>query len=392
MNTRQNMIVGLAMLLCASAVLAQERFKWSWEDDGKGGKKRVKVAPAKPAPVKPAPSSGGDKPAAKLVLSPAAYEDLLKENVQLRRQMTQQKKDLDLSRGQGARLEREMKGMDQRVTQMTTTLQRLQKERDDAVARAGQELPPPPVVVPPKTIDDQFQEEIKALRAVVADLKAQKPPPPETTDTVSADSQMYKDLERRNVLLQEKLVQVDEERTKAVQLCEQLKRRYERTLAQTEETQRDLRVEIAELRTTVAEREAVTRIRAKEVDALEAALEKERRRAALAVKAFEKIEDARSDIELSAAEKRDHHYNMAIVFAKEGKFDEAETEYKSALQFDPGDADIHYNLGILYDDDLKQPEKAAIHYRRYLKLRPEAPDADQVSEWLMRIQMARPAK
>jgi len=390
MNTRQSASFGLTVLLCASATLAQERFKWSWEDGGTGTKPKPKP---KPAAATPAPSKAATPgtPAAKPALSPSAYEDLLKENMQLRKNLGQQKKDLDLSRSQNARLARDMKGMDQRVTQMTTTLQRLQKERDAAMAQASRKLPEPPVVVPPKSIDDELQEEIEALRAVVADLKAQgKPRPPEPTLGVSPDSDIYRDLERKNVLLQEKLVEIDNERTKAIELCEQLKRRYERTLTQAEEGRRDLRVEIAELKTTVAEREAVIRVRAKEIDTLESALEKEKRRANLAVKAFEKIEENRSDVELAEGEKRDHHYNMAIVYAKEGKYREAEAEYRAALDIDPADADIHYNLGILYDDDLKQPDRAAIHYDRYLKLRPDAPDVDAVNEWLMRIRMRRP--
>jgi tetratricopeptide (TPR) repeat protein len=386
MNTRQSVSLGLIILLCASAALAQERFKWSWEDDGKGGKRRKATSVATPAPAE---ATAPGAPAPKSTLGPSAYDDLLNENMQLRKQIGQQKKDLDLARGQSARLSRDMKGMDQRVTQMTTTLQRLQGERDVAVAKASQKLPEPPVVVTPKSIDDDLQDEIKALRAVVADLKTQRPPPPETTESVSPDSVLYKELEHKNVLLQDKLVDVDGDRTKAVQLCEQLKRRYERTLAQTAESQRALRVEIAELKTTVAEREAVIRVRAKEVDMLESALEKERRRASLAVQAFEKIEENRSDVQLSQQEKRDHHYNMAIVYAKEGKFREAEAEYKAALNVDPGDPDIHYNLGILYDDDLRQPDKALTHYDRYLKLRPDAPDADTVSEWIMRIKMRR---
>ncbi len=381
MNSRQNVSLGLVVLLCASATLAQDRYVWSWEQDGKG--KKTNEAPVRartPAPERPAPRA---------TVSSSAYDDLLKENVQLRKQMGQQEKDVEMMRSQNAHLARDMKGMDQQMTQMTATLQRLQKERDEAVTRASEKLPAPPVVVPPSTIDDELQEEIKALRAVVADLKSQKPPPPEVTETVGPESKMYKDLERKNVLLQEKLVELDEERTRAVQLCEQLKRRCERTLTQAEETQRNLRIEIAELKTTVAERDAVARVRAKEVDAFESALEKERRRAALAVEAFEKIEEDRGTVELSESERRDHHYNMAVVFAKEGKYEEAEAEYKEALKIDPGDADVHYNLGILYDDDLKQPDKAVIHYDRYLRLRPDAPDADTVNEWLMRIRMRR---
>jgi len=78
---------------------------------------------------------------------------------------------------------------------------------------------------------------------------------------------------------------------------------------------------------------------------------------------------------------------MASVYARDGKFAEAENEYLQALRIDPTDADVHYNLGILYDDEMKQPEKAMVHYRRYLQLNPHGPDADQIRNWLMRIEM-----
>jgi len=91
--------------------------------------------------------------------------------------------------------------------------------------------------------------------------------------------------------------------------------------------------------------------------------------------------------QVSEKEKRDMHFNMATVYAKEGRFREAEEEYLRALKVDPTDADSHYNLAILYDEELHDQRRAAMHYRRYLKLRPNAPDVDIVKDWLLNLEM-----
>lgn len=76
------------------------------------------------------------------------------------------------------------------------------------------------------------------------------------------------------------------------------------------------------------------------------------------------------------------HYNLAIIYENSGRFREAAQEYEKTLAICPDDADIHYNLAIVYDDHLQDNEKAIIHYRRYLELRPEAEDYNRVIEWM----------
>ena len=102
------------------------------------------------------------------------------------------------------------------------------------------------------------------------------------------------------------------------------------------------------------------------------------------------LDQARQEVkQVNDREKRDMHYNMAAIYARDGRAAEAVQEYLKALQIDPSDADIHYNLGILYDEDLRDKRKAAMHYRRYLQLRPHGADADQVKTWLMAIDLRR---
>jgi len=76
------------------------------------------------------------------------------------------------------------------------------------------------------------------------------------------------------------------------------------------------------------------------------------------------------------------HYNLAIIYENEGRYKEAAVEYEKVLQLSPDDVDVHYNLGIVYDDFIQDNEKAVFHYRRYLDLSPNAPDAGIVTEWM----------
>jgi len=76
------------------------------------------------------------------------------------------------------------------------------------------------------------------------------------------------------------------------------------------------------------------------------------------------------------------HYNLGIIYENAGRYKEAAEEYEKTLELAPDDADIHYNLAIVYDDHLQDNEKAIIHYRRYLELAPNAPDASMVAAWM----------
>lgn len=76
------------------------------------------------------------------------------------------------------------------------------------------------------------------------------------------------------------------------------------------------------------------------------------------------------------------HYNMGCVYRSAGHFRKAEEAFMSALAINPHDAGVHYNLGILYDDDLDLPKKARRHYELFVSLAPNDKDAGQVYEWL----------
>ncbi len=86
-----------------------------------------------------------------------------------------------------------------------------------------------------------------------------------------------------------------------------------------------------------------------------------------------------------ARELQRYHYNMGCVYKAAREFTRAETEFQRALALNPDDAATHYNLGILYEVDLKQPRKAIAHYERFLELAPNDRDARQVRTWLVAL-------
>lgn len=80
------------------------------------------------------------------------------------------------------------------------------------------------------------------------------------------------------------------------------------------------------------------------------------------------------------------HYNLALTYDESRRYKEALAEYKKALEVAPDDPDIHYNLGVLYDERLYDNKRAIEHYRAYLKLRPNAQDADEVVYWITKAE------
>ncbi len=75
-------------------------------------------------------------------------------------------------------------------------------------------------------------------------------------------------------------------------------------------------------------------------------------------------------------------YNLGVLYVQLNLPDEAIREFLESLSFDPDNPDAHYNLGLLYDNIKENKLKADAHFKKYLKLKPNAPDKVEVESWI----------
>ncbi len=66
--------------------------------------------------------------------------------------------------------------------------------------------------------------------------------------------------------------------------------------------------------------------------------------------------------------------------------------YRKALRVNPELANIHLELGLLYDDKLGDPISAIYHYRQYLELKPDSPKRPLVENFIDRAKLNLIAK
>lgn len=76
------------------------------------------------------------------------------------------------------------------------------------------------------------------------------------------------------------------------------------------------------------------------------------------------------------------HYNLGLAYDETRQHDEALAEYEKALKISQLDPDLHYNMAIIYDEHFNKMAKAIEHYKAYLKLSPNAEDAEKVIYWI----------
>jgi len=75
----------------------------------------------------------------------------------------------------------------------------------------------------------------------------------------------------------------------------------------------------------------------------------------------------------------DYIYNMAFLYARSQMFDAAIQSFLKFLEMNGSDADVHYNLAIIYDQVKKDKHNALKHYEEYIRLDPQADDLYEIS-------------
>ena len=74
--------------------------------------------------------------------------------------------------------------------------------------------------------------------------------------------------------------------------------------------------------------------------------------------------------------------------ANEGDFLKAIALYEQALDNSARSADVHYRLGLLYDDKMNDPLNALHHFKRYLTLAPGGSRATEVKNFMKRDEVS----
>ncbi len=376
-------VVLLGAVLTASHAQDVGDFEWSWEDE-------QEAAAGKSSDASP---SGGQ-------LDPETYNQLLKENLNLRRKLQETDRGSEAMREENARLQREMTRLQSQISDSSKEIARLKNESDDA-ADPEKVTALEAALAAAESAKAKLAQDLDLLKSRVERNQA-KPAAP-SGPTVKPGSDLFTALEGENAELRAKLSEVEDEKDKVIKELREVesevaaKADLEAEMADVSgETAKQkaiihklleripvLESELAETQSREREQSAELSQRERELRALKAELDKREERLKKAERVAALLAKTRSEVQfVGVTRQRDVHYNMGVVFANRGQFKDAEREYLRALRLDPADADTHYNLGILYDQNLRKYRKAASHYRRYLKLRPNAEDANEVRIWI----------
>lgn len=104
----------------------------------------------------------------------------------------------------------------------------------------------------------------------------------------------------------------------------------------------------------------------------------------------QKVDDAPARFKAMAVENNalyketaEMHYNLGVFFTENRKYPNAVKEFERALVFNPNNAKVHYNLGYLYSEELKQHDRAMMHFGRFLEIDPNSKESNDVRAYLL---------
>jgi LysM repeat protein len=84
-----------------------------------------------------------------------------------------------------------------------------------------------------------------------------------------------------------------------------------------------------------------------------------------------------------ADEQREPHFLQGKGRLQALDYAGAIESFERALEVNPRSASAHFELGLLYEEKVKDHAVAIYHYQRFLRLRPEAPHADNFRQRIM---------
>ena len=95
-----------------------------------------------------------------------------------------------------------------------------------------------------------------------------------------------------------------------------------------------------------------------------------------------RIKDMAAQNQTMLKETAEMHYNMGVFFTENKQYPQAEREYVRALDFDPNNLKVHYNLGYLYAEELQKHDKAMYHLEKYLQIDPNSKESESIRSYI----------
>ncbi len=395
---KQILILLVVVMILVLPVLAQEPeakkkpgFSWEWEGN--------KQTPPKEAPRPPSekPAPGREDKIKKL------YQELVKTNMALESQLEIVFSEKEDAEREKTRLSIEIKKISTRSEALTKRVDELQKSvastSGDSVklAQLGREL-------------KLVRREKQALASELSKLRILKAGTGGNSDGAVQSDYVIK-LRKEKANLIQKMSLLRSEYVKELRVRKNLDskeqqrtKKYNDTLAKNKKLEKLLMSAATNLKQQQETREKLTSaadssesraaklklaMESKDdrLDLLEKDLRAKKRDLEKAEGKIVQLKLKQDDGPPDVDQRRDYHYNLAVLYTEKGMLREAEKEYLRAMKADRSDADVHFNLAVLYDDSLDNRKKAAKHYRRYLEMRPQAKDADKVRNWLLDIEI-----
>jgi chromosome segregation ATPase len=330
------------------------------------------------------------------------YEQLIKDYLQLRTEHDGLERRYQQIQKTNAELLLQVKTLQQRERKLIDSVQEL-KRATEQMADGAPTVSDSEALTKALNENLRLRKEAGRLRAILANLQ-ERGPGQSDTGSVSADSDLFGQLQKTNTELQEQIQELESSRNREAETNQQLTVELQERAEDIEQ----MKEEMASLRDT---NELLEQEKKEWRSAIEAGADLEHKVVRMGQELTEKtdlLDQANAELEalrreltkrrgsLAEVEKnaeafrkeqKDLYFNLAVLYAKAGMNAEAEYEFLKLLRADPDTPDIHLNLGLLYDNHLDNPRKAAKHYRRFLELAPRKRDADRVKLRLLELEM-----
>lgn len=342
-----------------------------------------------------------------------AYQDLLKENLDLRKRVTEQTEAQNAAEAERERMQVTVRDLEKRLVEAATAVQ---AARDAQKAAASEPAALEARLKTAETECDRLRAELANAQSKLADVTT-----PASTPTVAAGSDMFRKVEAERAALQQRVKAIEAERDAASRSADALQAELaavkeesarQQTAIEAGDAQRDTIRKVVpyvrrlqdrqnklerELTVRESERDAA-RAKVDELEGRLASLARLSRRwleadmaaAAMPAAAPGAGDEAGLAVELGPEPRAglpSDAFGMlchaAGLLAGQSKHKAAIRAYERALMLRPDAADVHYNLGVLYEQEAGNPRMAVRHYEAYLRLKPHAADSDQVRAWLM---------